>query len=59
MSLSSAVVFKAAKTSFEVACVGEGEGLGDLDDETAFDKLYTFRIVFRVDEVIRRAWFAA
>jgi len=33
------MVFKAAQTIFERACVGEGERFGDLDDEAVGHEL--------------------
>lgn len=53
----SAVVFESAQAVFETACVGEGEGFRDLDDEDVRDEFQAS--VFGVIELVAGAWDAA
>lgn len=54
-----AVVFQAGQAGPQVACVGEGEGLGDLDDQAPFDELQAVGVEFGVGELVGRARHAA
>ena len=51
-----AVELQAAEAALQIACVGEGQRFGDLDDEAALDELeLVVWSVFRVLETVR-AW---
>lgn len=53
------VEFESPETVLEIAGVGEGEGLGYLDDEAAFDEFECFRVIFRVLKLVLCAWYFA
>lgn len=47
-----AVEFESSEAVFEIAGIGEGEGLGYFDDETAVDEFEGLRVVFCVLELV-------
>jgi hypothetical protein len=50
VSPTRAVKLQAAETTLEIACVSEGERLGDFDDQGALDELDVFGLEFGVLE---------
>ena len=53
-----AVIFEAAKSIFETACVGEGQGFRDLDDQAVRGVFKGVRVGFSVFELLG-SWDAA